>query len=241
MAGNDARPELSHKKSKVTTFDECDSSTQLERPDKLSFPFRRSLIYNEFMTNAKDSDTFYAKSAEEWREWLANNGQTEKSIRLILFHKKSGVPSVGYQESIEHALCFGWIDSKANKRDDKSFFLFFTPRKPGSTWGKANRERAEKMIALGLMTPAGQAMIDLAKKSGAWDSLAEAQDDVIPTDLQALFDENQAAYRNFQSFAHSYRRAYLEWILDAKRPETRLKRMAHLIQLAERNQNTLPE
>ncbi len=191
------------------------------------------------MINAKAPDTFYAKSAEEWREWLATHGQAEKSIRLILFHKNSGVPCINYQESVEQALCFGWIDSRANKRDEKSSLRIFTPRKPGSTWSKVNRELAKKMIAQGLMAPAGQAVIDLARKSGTWDSLAGAQNDVIPADLQALFDENQAAYRNFQSFSHSSRRAYLEWILNAKRPETRLKRMVHLIQLAERNQKTL--
>ena len=126
--------------------------------------------------------TFYARTREAWRTWLGENGQSEKSVWLIIYHKKSKTPSVRFHEAMEEAGCFGWVDSKAHKRDDESFYLFFTPRNPKSKWGKANRARAEKMIKEGLMTPDGQALIDLAKRTGTWEALAEAQNSVIPND-----------------------------------------------------------
>lgn len=112
--------------------------------------------------------TLFAKSTEEWRDWLDKNGKTEKSICLIVYHKNSKIPSVHWHDAIENALCFGWVDSKANSRDKESCFLKFTPRNPKSKWGKRNIERAEKMTELGLMRESGQALIDIAKSTGKW-------------------------------------------------------------------------
>jgi uncharacterized protein YdeI (YjbR/CyaY-like superfamily) len=113
----------------------------------------------------------YAKTREEWRNWLKENCQSEKSVWLILYHKKSKIECINLDEATEEAVCFGWIDSLAKKRDGESFYLTFTPRNPKkSRWSKSNRERAEKMIEMGLMTEYGQAMIDIAKKTGKWDS-----------------------------------------------------------------------
>jgi uncharacterized protein YdeI (YjbR/CyaY-like superfamily) len=98
-----------------------------------------------------------AKPTEEWREWLRSNCDSEKSVYLIVYHKKSKTQSVHWHDAIEHALCFGWVDSKAIKRDAESCFLKFTPRNPKSKWGKRNKERALKMIENGLMTEHGQA------------------------------------------------------------------------------------
>lgn len=114
--------------------------------------------------------TFYANSTEEWREWLNNHCMTEKSVQLIVYHKKSKTPSVHWHDAIENALCFGWVDSKAIKRDKESCYLKFTPRDPKSKWGKRNKERAIKMIENGLMTQHGQVLIDIAKSTGKWGS-----------------------------------------------------------------------
>ncbi|TAL31284.1 MAG: hypothetical protein EPN93_18155 [Spirochaetes bacterium] len=114
--------------------------------------------------------TLHAASTEEWRRWLSDNGQIEKSVWLIIYHKNSTTLSVRWHDAIENALCFGWVDSKAIKRDKESCFLKFTPRNPKSRWGKRNRERALKMIESGLMTRFGQALIDSAKGTGKWDS-----------------------------------------------------------------------
>lgn len=106
-----------------------------------------------------------AHTREEWRKWLEKNHQTEQSVWLILYHKKSKVQNVTISDAMEEALCFGWIDSKAKKRDEESFYLTFSPRKPKSKWSNINKERAKKMIKQKLMTPAGQTMINLAKKN----------------------------------------------------------------------------
>lgn len=111
---------------------------------------------------------FHAPTGTDWRTWLATRGESTKEVWLAIYHKGSGVPSVRYHEAIEHALCYGWIDSQARKRDADSCFLRFTPRRPRSNWSARNRERAARMIEQGLMTKPGQAMIDLAKARGTW-------------------------------------------------------------------------
>ena len=112
----------------------------------------------------------FSRTRGEWRKWLKQNSQTEKSIWLILYHKKSKVESVSNDEATEEALCFGWIDSLCKKRDAESYYLTFTPRNPKkSKWSKPNIIRAERMIAEGLMTKQGQQLIDLAKETGKWD------------------------------------------------------------------------
>ena len=113
--------------------------------------------------------TLCAASVDEWRQWLENNCQTKQAVWLIVYHKKSKVPSVHWHDAIENALCYGWVDSKAAGRDKESCFLKFTPRNPKSKWGKRNKERALKMTEKGLMTKHGQKLIDIAKETGEWD------------------------------------------------------------------------
>jgi uncharacterized protein YdeI (YjbR/CyaY-like superfamily) len=181
------------------------------------------------------TNTFHATSRKEWRKWLQKNSQSEKSVWLIIYHKTSETKSVYYEEAVEEAICFGWIDSIAHKRDEESKYQFFAQRKPKSNWSKLNRERAEKMIAQKLITPAGQALIDLAKQNGTWDALVDVQNSVVPADLQKLFHKNKTAFKNFQAFPPSSKRIILEWILNAKKPETRLQRINQTIELAARN------
>jgi uncharacterized protein YdeI (YjbR/CyaY-like superfamily) len=111
----------------------------------------------------------YMPTRLEWRNWLEQNSQCEKNVWLILYHKKSEVQCVNLIEATEEALCFGWIDSLAKKRDAESYYLTFTPRNPKkSKWSEPNKERAERMIQEGLMTSGGQQMIDFAKNTGKW-------------------------------------------------------------------------
>lgn len=115
-------------------------------------------------------EAFNAKTRRQWRKWLEKNSESKKAVCLILYHKNSKTKVISYNDAIEEALCFGWIDSKANKRDPESFYLQFTPRKSKSNWSKPNIERAERMIMEGLMTEQGQRSIDIAKQSGKWKS-----------------------------------------------------------------------
>ena len=180
-------------------------------------------------------NSFYAKDRATWRTWLDEHQDSEKSVWLIIYHKDAGVPSVYYPEAVEEALCFGWIDSIAHKKDDHSKYQFFAQRKPKSNWSKANRDRAKKMIEQGLMTPSGQKLIDLAKKTGAWEALVDVQNSVIPEDLQKLLNKNKTALKNFLAFPPSSKRIILEWILNAKKDETRQKRIEETVRLAADN------
>lgn len=178
---------------------------------------------------------FYAKERADWRKWLEKNCQSQQAVWLLIYHKKSKKPSIYYQDAIEESLCFGWIDSKANKRDDESFYLYFTQRKPKGNWSLVNKERAERMIREGKMTPYGQAFIDLARQTGTWDALDSAQQTLIPPDLQKLFNKNKMALKNFRAFPPSSQRMILEWITTAKKPETRAQRIAKTVELAAAN------
>jgi len=188
------------------------------------------------MHDTKDGKkVFHAKTRKEWRKWLEKNHHLEQCVWLIIYRKESSTPSIYYDEAVEEALCFGWIDSKANKRDDQSFYLYFAQRKPKSNWSKLNRERVGKMVKQGLMTPSGQAFIDIAKKTGTWTALVDVQNSVIPDDLQKRFDKNKTAFENFKTFSPSSKRIILEWIMNAKKAETRQKRIDETVRLASRN------
>ena len=182
--------------------------------------------------------TFNPANRNAWRKWLASNCSSMEPVCLIVFHKKSKTPNITYDEAVEEALCFGWIDNKGMKRDEESSYLQFCPRKEKSNWSKLNRERAEKMMREGWMTDAGQAFIDMAKRSGKWNASLDA--DVIPPDLQKSFDKKKSAFQNFQSFAPSSQRLIIQWILDAKKAETRQRRIEKTVELAAQNIKAKP-
>lgn len=185
--------------------------------------------------NGTNSPSFHARSRKEWRRWLEQNHSSEQFVWLILYRKGSPVKSVTYVEAVEEALCFGWIDSRANKRNHESSYLYFAPRKRNSKWSNSNKERVERLTKQGLMRPAGQVFVDLAKVSGAWDLLTDPQNSVIPEDLEALFAKNKKSRKNFGMFPPSSKRLILEWIANAKKPETRAKRITETVELAAQN------
>jgi uncharacterized protein YdeI (YjbR/CyaY-like superfamily) len=193
---------------------------------------------NKIIEKKNGIRTFNPENRSAWRKWLAANHTSTEPVCLIVFHKKSKTPNITYDEAVEEALCFGWIDNKGMKRDEESMYLQFTPRKEKSNWSKLNRDRAEKMIQEGLMTKAGQVFIDMAKKSGKWDAALEA--DVIPPDLQKVFDKKKKAFKNFESFAPSSKRLIIQWILEAKKAETRQQRIEKTVELAAQNIKARP-
>jgi uncharacterized protein YdeI (YjbR/CyaY-like superfamily) len=182
-----------------------------------------------------DVKTFFASTTADWRAWLAQNCQSEKEVWLVICHAGRGTPGVRYHEAIEHALCYGWIDSQARKRDADSCHLRFTPRRPHSTWSRVNRQRAAKMTEQGLMTEYGQAPIELARANGTWQVLPDADSSAIPDDVQELLDRNEAARRNFENFPPSSKRLILEWIATARKADTRQRRIKQTVTLAEVN------
>jgi len=133
---------------------------------------------------------------------------------------------------VEETLCFGWIGSKPNKREEQSFYLFFARRKPNSNWSALNKTRVEKLLAEGKMHESGMAMVELAKEKGTWNDLYEVEELNIPPDLQLLLDQNPVASDYFSSFPKSVKRGIFEWILNAKRTETRQNRINETVRLA---------
>lgn len=183
----------------------------------------------------KDGKTFYAATRKAWRNWLEKNHSTEKMVWLILFNKQSDMPCISYAEAVEEALCFGWIDSVKYKREPGSAYQYFSVRKPKSNWSQLNRDRVERLTAQGQIMPAGQAMIDLAKRTGTWEALVPIETGVIPDDLAKAFSRNKKALANFNAFAKSARSILLYWLSSAKRPETRAARIAEIVSKAAEN------
>jgi uncharacterized protein YdeI (YjbR/CyaY-like superfamily) len=172
---------------------------------------------------------------EAWRHWLLANHETAKGVWLISFKKASGEARFPEGEAIEEALCFGWIDSLPRSLDENRSMLLMTLRKLTSNWSAINKERATRMIAEGRMMPAGQAKIDHAKANGQWDALNAVEAMTMPEDLLAAFDQYPGSRRNFEAFPKSARRGILEWILNAKGPDTRSKRLDETARLAADN------
>ncbi|ALF53388.1 hypothetical protein ACX27_11910 [Nostoc piscinale CENA21] len=181
----------------------------------------------------------YASDRSQWREWLAKNHLTSPGIWLVYYKVKSGQPSVRYSEAVQEALCFGWIDSKVKSLDENRYQQIFTPRKPKSVWSKLNKQYIEELIAAGLMAESGLAKIADAKKDGSWTSLDAIEALIIPLDLQQALAANSWANLNFAAFSNSTKKNILFWIENAKRPETRLKRIEQTVTSAAQNRNPL--
>lgn len=180
-------------------------------------------------------NSIHPKSRSEWRQWLEANHMRTEGVWLISFKKATGKPRFEYDESVEEALCFGWIDSKGNKLDEDRSMLWFAPRKPRTGWSKPNKERVEKLIRAGLMAPAGLAKVEAAKKDGSWNALDAVEALEIPPDLAKAFSRHKIAKEYFDAFPRSVKRAILEWITNAKKPETRAKRVEETVTKAEKN------
>jgi uncharacterized protein YdeI (YjbR/CyaY-like superfamily) len=180
--------------------------------------------------------TYHPKTRAAWREWLAKHHATSPGVWLVSYKKSSGKVSPSYEDTVEEALCFGWIDSIGRGLDDERTMLRFSPRKPKSAWSKPNKERVARLIDDGRMAPAGLATIEVAKKNGSWNALDAVDAMIVPPDLKAALAANAAASRYFDAFPPSSKKIILGWIGSAKRPETRAKRVAETVRLAAKNQ-----
>jgi uncharacterized protein YdeI (YjbR/CyaY-like superfamily) len=150
----------------------------------------------------------------------------------VTYKHTSGKAVVAYDDLVEEALCFGWIDSRPGKLDDERTMLRFTPRKQGSTWAQTNKARVERLVADGLMAPAGLRAIEAAKTDGSWDALNDSDALRVPDDLATALDANPAAARGFEALGRSARKAIIFWATSAKRPETRARRIAEIVRYA---------
>ena len=181
----------------------------------------------------------HAEDRKAWRAWLEANHASAPGAWLVSWRKGHG-PRVDYEEAVEEALCFGWIDSQGANIDERRSRQYFAPRKPMSGWAATNKARVERLTAAGLMAPAGLAAIERAKANGSWTLLDDVEAGVIPDDLTAALAAQPPAAANFEAFPKSAKRAMLEWIAQAKRPETRAARIQDIATRAARNERAGP-
>lgn len=177
-------------------------------------------------------EIFCPTSQKDWRQWLQKNHCSKGSIWLVYYKKKSGMPTISWSEAVDEALCFGWIDSTAKPIDDAKYMQFFSKRKPNSVWSKVNKEKINRLIDDGLMILAGFESIERAKQNGSWTILDKVEELIIPMDLEKEFKTKKGSKSFFLSLSKSVRKALLQWLVQAKRPETRQRRITEVVELA---------
>jgi len=175
---------------------------------------------------------FYPKSTREWREWLQENHEKEQNVWVVFYKKSSDKPTITWSESVDEALCFGWIDSKKIGIDSEKSHQFFSKRKAQSTWSKINKDKVDRLIAEGLMTKAGLESIELAKQNGSWNILDTVDALIIPEDLEKALAKYPEAMDFFLGLSKSIKKMMLYWLVSAKRPETRQKRIEEIAEAA---------
>ncbi len=188
------------------------------------------------MSAIAPENSVQCETRDEWRAWLAGNHERDEGVWLVTFKKSSSRPSVGYDASVEEALCYGWVDSRRNSLDDERSMLWFAPRRKGSSWSKSNKDRVAKMKQAGLMMPAGITKVETAKIDGTWNALDAVENLEIPPDLHDEFSDHPGSAHNFEDFPRWVKRAILEWITTAKRPATRARRIEETARLAQKNE-----
>lgn len=171
-------------------------------------------------------------SQEEWREWLQANHAVEQAVWVVYHKKKSGKTRVEYSDAVDEALCFGWIDSTAKPIDENTYKQFFSRRKPKSVWSRVNKEKVARLTEAGKMTAAGLVSIEIAKQNSSWTILDTAEALLIPPDLDDEFAKKPAAKTYFLGLSRTDKRNILQWLVLAKRAETRQKRIEEIVSLA---------
>ncbi|HET7484960.1 MAG TPA: YdeI/OmpD-associated family protein [Solirubrobacterales bacterium] len=186
---------------------------------------------------ADDLQILLFASPAELEAWLDDNHAAVEGVWLKIAKKGSGVESVTYAEALELALCFGWIDSQKRGFDERHFLQRFTPRRPRGKWSRINREKAEGLIAGGAMRPTGLAEVEAAKADGRWEAAYAGQRTAeVPADLQRELDENEAAREFFAGLDGANRYAILYRLEEAKKPETRQRRLQKFVGMLERGE-----
>jgi len=179
--------------------------------------------------------SFYAADRKQWRAWLEKNHKTQTEVWLIYYKKASKRPRIPYDDAVEEALCFGWVDSLVKRIDDEKYAQKFTPRKDTSKWSEPNKKRLRAMMEQGKMTGAGLAVIDKAVLTRLKDREGKSgkpnSGDGVPVFVQAAIDADKRARRNFYSLTPSHRLRYIRWIMSAKREETQKDRLKQAISM----------
>ena len=190
------------------------------------------------MSPLADAPEVFVEDRATWRAWLEGNHDTSSGVWLVTWRTRSGKRRLAYEEAVEEALCFGWVDGTAGTIDEERGKQYFAPRKPNSGWAATNKARVERLIAEGLMAPAGLAAIERARANGSWELLDSVERLEVPSDLATALDAQPPAAANFAAFPPSVRKQLLTSIVMARRPETRAERVRRIAEAAARNERT---
>ena len=188
------------------------------------------------MSALDDAPQVHADDRDTWRSWLEANHAISRGAWLVTWRPRSGRVGLDYEAAVEEALCFGWVDSTAGRVDDERGKLYFAPRKPRSVWAGSNKARVERLIRDGRMAPAGLAVIEQARANGSWEVLDSVERLEVPDDLATALASHPPAAANFGAFPPSARKAQLQWVALALRPETRTARITQVAEAAARNE-----
>jgi uncharacterized protein YdeI (YjbR/CyaY-like superfamily) len=195
----------------------------------------KKVIFGLLVMNVADEDFIHPTNQSQLRKWLLQNHARQSGTWLVTYKMSSGKQRIDYKDIVDELLCFGWIDSKPNAIDDEKSKLWIAPRKLNSGWSKVNKEKIERLINLKKMHQSGLTKIEEAKKNGSWTKLDQVEELEIPVDLEKEFKKYKSAASYFEAFPKSVKRSILEWIHNAKKIETREKRIKETAQLAESN------
>lgn len=185
-----------------------------------------------------DKDVFTFTDHEHWRAWLEANHHETSEAWILIQRKNSSAPGISLDEAVEEALCYGWIDSTLHTRDDQSYLLRFSPRKPGSVWSMNNIRRVEKLRQAERMTSAGLAAVQAAKESGEWQAAIDRENpEYLPPDLEQAFKQDPEVGNAFRKLPESKRKMYVYWLQSAKQKKTKKKRVVEIIRFVRDEHN----
>lgn len=186
--------------------------------------------------NPADIPTFTPNSREDWRDWLEKNHNSTPAVWVVYYKKQAKMPTVIYSDAVDEALCFGWIDSKAQTIDENSYRQYFCPRRPKSVWSKVNKAKIERLIAENRMQPAGYACIAAAKANGSWTTLDDIEELIAPPDFAAALKQNPVAQKFYAQLSKSDQRNLLQWLVLSGTEATKQKKIAEMMRFMERNE-----
>lgn len=183
----------------------------------------------------KDVGYYCPTDKQDWRKWLTVNHETKEAIWLIFYKTKSPNYNMSWSESVDEALCFGWIDSTKRTISDEKYKQYFSKRKAKSNWSKINKDKVKSLIEQGRMEEAGHKSIAIAKENGSWSFLDEVEALVTPNDLREALKVHQGSMEYFERLSKSSKKILLHWVISAKRKETRQKRILEIVENASNN------
>ena len=182
---------------------------------------------------------FQPVTRSAWRMWLATNHEAARGVWVVTWKQGAGRVGPSYEDIVEEALCFGWVDSRRQKVDADRSALLCTPRKPRSAWAATNKARIVRLIAEKKMQPSGIAAIEEAKRNGTWDATPRIDPAELPDDLARALSKNATAQKHWDAFPPSVRKQFIGWVVTAVKPETRMRRIERTVGQAKQNDQTL--